>query len=68
MGPDLARAASEALWLAMIDLAEEAHGIVVLRQASAGVIDAKRIGVCASDLAALADAARVLARHAEAPP
>jgi hypothetical protein len=68
IAPDVARHAAEALWLGMIELAETANDLVVSQQPKAHAQDAQRIAACASDLAVLANAASVLARHAGAGP
>lgn len=67
MAPDVARDAAEALWLGMVELAETTNDLVVSQQPNAHAADAQRIATCASDLAVLATAASVLARHAAAP-
>lgn len=63
IAPETARSACEALWLAMVELAETANQEVVSEQRSAHAMEAANIAAMASDLAALAAAAGVLARH-----
>lgn len=65
IAPETARSACEALWLAMVELAERANDKVVAKQRNADVTTANSIAAVASDLAALAAAAGVLARHLE---
>jgi hypothetical protein len=59
---DTAQAASEALWCAMVELAETANDEVVAQQRNADAAAVDNIAVAARDLATLANAASVLAR------
>ena len=63
ISPDTARNACDAVWLAMVELAETANDEVVAEQQSAHAAAATNIAAVAGDLAALAAAASVLARH-----
>lgn len=63
IAPETARSACEAVWLAMVELAETANHEVVSEQRSAHATATTNIAAVASDLAALAVAAAVLARH-----
>lgn len=60
---EVARRACEALWLAMIDLAETANDEVITQQRSASAAAADGIATAALHLATLANAASVLARY-----
>ncbi|MDX2276949.1 MAG: hypothetical protein NW206_15980 [Hyphomonadaceae bacterium] len=60
--------ALEAIWQVMVELAEAGNDEVVNTQAATSKDGAARIGVIAGDLAALAEAAAVLARRTEAAP
>lgn len=67
IAPETARAATEVLWQAMVELAEAGNDRVVQTQASGDASDAAAIATIAADLATLTHAAAILARS-EAPP
>lgn len=58
-----ARQALDALWQVMVELAEAANDHVVETQASANASAAKKIAALTGDLADIAKAASVIARH-----
>lgn len=62
MAPETARAALEALWACMVELAEAGHDQVVTSQVRADQASADEIERIAADLATLAGAAVCLAR------
>jgi hypothetical protein len=61
--PDTARSACEAVWLAMIELAETVNDGVVARQRDMNATASDTISGLTGDLATLANAASVLARY-----
>lgn len=60
-----AKAALEAIWVCMVELAEEGNDLVVASQLAADPESAKRIASRAADMNALAGAAIVLARRSD---
>jgi hypothetical protein len=68
MAPATAQAALEALWLAMVELAEISNDRVVASHQRPSLKHARELVRACDDLAALAHAAAVLARHAGAAP
>lgn len=65
MAPETASAGVEAVWAALVELAETGNDLGVNAQAKPTEHRAKRLGQIAADLAALAQAAAVLARHCQ---
>ena len=66
MAPATARAALEALWLAMVELTEASNDCAVASHRRRSLKQARELLRAADDLSALAHAAAVLARLAEA--
>jgi len=66
--PDTARCACEAVWLAMIELAETVNDGVVAQQRDMDATLSDTISGLAGDLATLANSASVLARYMSSSP
>ena len=67
MARQTAQAAAEALWAAMVELAEAGNNRTVAAQAGASPVEAKRVAVLATELAAIARAAEIVAHYAQKP-
>jgi hypothetical protein len=67
MARETAQAATEALWAAMVELAEAGNDRTVAAQAGASSAEARRIAALATDLAAIARAAEVIASYTLGP-
>lgn len=65
IAPATAQSASEALWLAIVELAETANDQVIRQQRDGAAAAARNIAAGASDLAALAAAAAVLGKYVD---
>ena len=67
MARETARAATEALWAAMVELVEAGNDRTVAGQAGASSAEARRIAALATELGAIARAAEIVASYAQGP-